>query len=286
MLGDDALLNRIAGDIFREYNTRNMINAKLPAGASGSGAHKLIVANANELDSTHYLDTVRSLVVTFDHERQECVDARPAQLHELERGGVDSTALAVALQMAVEPYITESYPNGQAMVFVTCCGNDSGGGESTVHLCISSSKFNANNFWNGHWRSAWAVNVTMVTVNIKGAIGVDAHYFEEGNVQMKSTHDCKARTLEVADVSNMSVVATAVVEAVKAEEIKFLEGLTKFYEYNNNTTFKELRRTLPVTRTKFQWDQASHNLALALKGDEMVDAANAKMAAMAVAREG
>lgn len=42
---------------------------------------------------------------------------------------------------------------------------------------------------------------------------------------------------------------------------------------------------LPVTRTKFQWDQMSHKLALALRGDELAHAANAKAAAMAAGRE-
>ena len=80
-------------------------------------------------------------------------------------------------------------------------------------------------------------------------------------------------------------MAAAVVKAVKAEETKFLNALTEFYEYNNSTTYKELRRMLPVTRTKFQWDQMSHKLALALRGDEMAEAANSKSAAMAAARE-
>ena len=129
------------------------------------------------------------------------------------------------------------------------------------------------------------------SVSVKGSIGVNAHYFEEGNVQMKSTHECEPRTLDVAPAPAPSpaaaaaAVAAAVVKAVKAEETKFLNALTEFYEYNNSTTYKELRRMLPVTRTKFQWDQMSHKLALALRGDEMAEAANSKSAAMAAARE-
>lgn len=42
---------------------------------------------------------------------------------------------------------------------------------------------------------------------------------------------------------------------------------------------------LPVTRTTFQWDQMTHKLALALKGDELAQAANLKAAAMAAGRE-
>ena len=37
LLGDDTLLNRVAADAFREYNTSNMITADLPPGAPSGG---------------------------------------------------------------------------------------------------------------------------------------------------------------------------------------------------------------------------------------------------------
>jgi len=63
----------------------------------------------------------------------------------------------------------------------------------------------------------------------------------------------------------------------------FLGGLMEFYEYNNSTTYKELRRMLPVTRTKFAWEQMSHKSALALQAPEVLAAAHAKAAAPAAA---
>ena len=40
LLRDDALFDRIAADVFREYNTTNMITAELPVGTPGAGSHK------------------------------------------------------------------------------------------------------------------------------------------------------------------------------------------------------------------------------------------------------
>ena len=186
-------------------------------------------------------------------------------------------------------------------------------------LCISSSKFNSKNFWNGRWRSTWKVSASApgsvrnntggeaegvatnnvagvsVSVSVTGSIAVNAHYYEEGNVQMNSSRACDPRVLRVekvgenehnseggagaGDAAVAAAVAAAVVKAVRDEEKTFLEGLTEFYEYNNTTTYKELRRMLPVTRTKFQWDQMSRKLALALRGEELAAAASAKSAA-------
>ena len=269
--------------------------------------------------------------VTFDHIKQECTGWRTASAAELGEvaaaaggeagggGGGEGAALAAALQAAVAPYMADSYPNGQAVVFAAGAaagGAGPGAGSAAaagaaapmVHLCISSSKFSPKNFWNGGWRSAWAVSVgggaggggvggggagpgmgAAAAARLSGSIAVSAHYFEEGNVQMSSSHECSDVLVQVrppgaagpADPTDLAPLAAAVVEAVKAEETQFLGGLMEFYEYNNSTTYKELRRMLPVTRTKFAWEQMSHKSALALQAPEMVAAAHAKAAAAA-----
>ncbi|XP_024029105.1 F-actin-capping protein subunit alpha [Morus notabilis] len=78
---------------------------------------------------------------------------------------------------------------------------------------------------------------------------VGAHYFEEGNVQLDAKHECKDSTIiQAAEESAISIASI-----IRHHETEYLSSLEASYSNLPDTTFKDLRRKLPVTRTLFPW---------------------------------
>ncbi|RWW75467.1 hypothetical protein BHE74_00016511 [Ensete ventricosum] len=89
----------------------------------------------------------------------------------------------------------------------------------------------------------------MQSVEIKGKIQVGAHYFEEGNVQLDAKFECKDSTIFQSPEDS----AVSITNIIRHHETEYLASLEASYVNLPDTTFKDLRRKLPVTRTLFPW---------------------------------
>ena len=290
LLGDDALLNRVAADVFRERNLRDAVSAPLP-NAFPDAPH-LVVCASSELDPTSYLEPATARVVTFDHVTRSCVATRDATPTEL--GDEPSASLAAALRAAAAPYIADAYPSGVFAAFPGPRGadpnvagsNPTGDGDATAPvsiatLVVSAEKLSPGNFWNARWRSTWTTTRRGDAMVVGGVVAVAAHYFEDGNTQMSSDFAFEPIHVALPPGADCHVAAREVVRAVSRAEDGYRARLETFYEENEATTLRALRRALPVTRTKFAWERASHELAARRRGEELVEAANARAAAKA-----
>ena len=72
------------------------------------------------------------------------------------------------------------------------------------------------------------------------------HYYEDGNVRMSTS-----KTVEVANASG----ADAVVREIAKAEKKFQEELNRAFVQLAEGSFKGLRRQLPVTRQRVEWEK-------------------------------
>lgn len=72
------------------------------------------------------------------------------------------------------------------------------------------------------------------------------HYYEDGNVRMSTS-----KTVEVANASG----ADAVVREIAKAENKFQEELNRAFVQLAEGSFKGLRRQLPVTRQRVEWEK-------------------------------
>jgi len=237
LLEDETLLNDSAPTTFRQYNTDQMLQVQSPG-----HNHKFLVAKDGEVSPGDYLDPRGNQVVSFDHIRQEVTGSRPIG-GELDR---DAEPFRRAFDEAATGYISEHYQNGTGTVYAK-----KEGGALVVTICISSAKFNPNNFWNGRWRSVWSCKFPSGggKVEIKGTMKVNVHYYEDGNVQL---HTVTPKQLQ-AEGRDAKGLATAVVTAISKCEADFHSKLELSYQTMGDTTFKALRRVLPITRTKIDW---------------------------------
>ncbi len=76
---------------------------------------------------------------------------------------------------------------------------------------------------------------------------VDVHYYEDGNVRLLTTKPV------IASISSGS--ASTIVREIAVAEKKYQEELNKGFNNLSEGAFKGLRRQLPITRQKIEWDK-------------------------------
>lgn len=110
---------------------------------------------------------------------------------------------------------------------------------------------------NGRWRSLYIFDTS--NSSLDGSVKVDVHYYEDGNVRLVTN---KAVTASIA-----SDTGSAVVKEISTAEKKYQEELNKGFNSLSEGAFKGLRRQLPVTRQKIEWDKvASYRLGQDIGG--------------------
>jgi len=77
---------------------------------------------------------------------------------------------------------------------------------------------------------------------------VDVHYYEDGNVRLLTDKPI------VSSLSS-SASASEIVKQIAVIERKYQEELNRGFQNLSENAFKSLRRQLPVTRQKMEWDK-------------------------------
>lgn len=237
LLEDDSLINDTAPATFREWNTDQMLQVNSP-----NGGHQVLISKYGEVNDAEYLDPRGKCVIQFDHIKQEVSGSRSIS-GELDN---DVEPVRAAVDDEASTYVSEHYVNGGVTVY-----GGKKGGKNVVTVCISSSKFNPNNFWNGRWRSVWTCTFSNGgQVTLEGTIRLNVHYYEDGNVQLSSNTN---KTGQCAG-GDAKTTAANIVKQIKRIEADFHAAFDQSYATMGDTTFKALRRMLPITRKRMDWD--------------------------------
>lgn len=229
LLQNDALLNKSALDTFRKYNTDQMIQV--------GDRNQHLITKYGEVNPSEYVDGRAGVVLVFDHIKQQVLSTRPIS------GELESSmeSLRKAFDDATDKYTQSHYQNGTSAVYAS---------SGTITICIASTRFNSNNFWNGRWRSVWSVNIKGGEAKLEGNIRVNVHYYEDGNVQLSANFKKNA---SVKTTSDPKAASEAVLKQIGKLEQDYHTALEHSYHTMGETTFKALRRVLPITRTKIDW---------------------------------
>lgn len=103
----------------------------------------------------------------------------------------------------------------------------------------------ANISRNGRWRSLYIFDPS--ASSLTGSIKIDVHYYEDGNVRLLTT--------KPISTSISSASATAIIREITVAEKKYQEEVNKGFNSLSEGAFKGLRRQLPITRQKIEWDK-------------------------------
>ncbi|XP_068659794.1 F-actin-capping protein subunit alpha [Aristolochia californica] len=245
VLMDEHVYKMAVSEAFPLYNKAHMISLEMP-----NRTGDVLITPFGELDDIEYLDPRTCQVATIDHVKQACKAVRPATDEELPSSYIEE--FRGALDAEVLKYVTETYPKGTCAVYCTHGKDIEGpGADFELVVVISAARHSPQNFCNGSWRSIWSVAFKdeLQEMEVTGKMQVGAHYFEEGNVQLDAKHECRDSTL----LQSPEDSAVAITNMIHHHESEYFASLESSYSNLPDTTFKDLRRKLPVTRTLFPW---------------------------------
>lgn len=99
-------------------------------------------------------------------------------------------------------------------------------------------------------------------VVLNGVVEIHAHTFESGNVQLKSKVEFPSSAIE----ESASLADDIVAQIQKWDEEHVVSPLKNVYNDMSADILKKMRRVMPVTRTKFNWNVEGHRFVKTMEG--------------------
>ena len=246
LLGNDDILTG-ASTAFSQYNKEQMTPVNI------QDFHlPVLITEYNDLGGGRFGDPRYRHSFNFDHIRKEASEVKPWE------PDTSKEALRSAVEAEVTEYCNQHYAKGASLTISKKAYEG-----QIIICCIEAHDYQPHNSCNGLWRSEWRLKVSEGQAEVIGDMKIQVHYFEEGNVQLVSSKDVK----ETITMGPEKEVARELVKVIERAEKMYQTGVTENYQTMTDTTFKTLRRALPVTRTKFDWNRVtSYTIGKELKG--------------------
>ncbi|VEU22791.1 DEKNAAC103865 [Brettanomyces naardenensis] len=193
-----------------------------------------------------YYDPALKLKFDYDFDNLKVID--------VEQGGVKCSEEVEQLNERIRDYALQHYPTFYKGIAV-----EDGDNENIVYVIIVDENLNDGNFYNGKWQSFYQLN--KLTGELSGEIIVKVHYYEDGNVILNTG----------SHVKESGVGINNIIDVIGKVEDEFEVKLVKKFSKLNDDEFKNLRRQLPINRSKVQWGKAIGNYTV---GKEAAEGAN------------
>ena len=104
------------------------------------------------------------------------------------------------------------------------------------------------NFWSGEWLSSWEFDIG--TKALKGNIKANTYYYEEGNIQFNLNTNFENNITGDSD----SDLSNNICKTIEKNENNVQIDLESVYDNFSSQYIKPLRRKLPITGTKLNWN--------------------------------
>lgn len=232
--------NSLIQDSIEQYAQENIISID-----------NIIISKYNkDENSSKYIDYVDNKLFNVDWQNQKIIDVESYHDNNNKRGSNYDELIQKLSQ-----YGDDYYPSNFAFTVIP-------ESEDQLRVIIIGQRANHDNFYTGQWKS----NYLITEQGIKGNIDLDIHYFEDGNVRLKfnesinsSNNNNNSSTLQSGNlINNASKIVNFINEQENATMVKIIEQFNNL----NQKSFKNLRRLLPVTRSKINWGSAIGNYRL------------------------
>ncbi|OAA65210.1 f-actin capping protein alpha [Niveomyces insectorum RCEF 264] len=253
-----ALVDELA-PAFRKYNEEQFTTVQLPGSGGGNSnaaddaTNGLAIVSADSAlgSGGRYYDPASARSFAFDHRALTASAVEDYAVTGPQAGLVQAALPALAA------YVQDHYARPAYGVYPADDG--------TVVVLIVSNKYSPQNFWNGRWRSRYVFDPAAQTLT--GTVRVDVHYYEDGNVRLLTEQPQTATVAGGSAAGAATSVAASLVKEIAALEKRYQEALNKKFTTLSEGAFKGLRRQLPVTRQKIEWDKvASYRLGQDIGG--------------------
>ncbi|XP_067855036.1 F-actin-capping protein subunit alpha-2-like [Heptranchias perlo] len=234
LLNDDELICENIERIAAKYNLEQFIPV-----AVREHKEKALITEHGDLGNGYFLDPMQKISFKFDHLGKKVSDIQPCALD----APVESWRSAI--ESALTTYVKKHYPDGNCSIYGKTFGK-----QKVITACIESHKYQRNEFWNGLWKSEWKLVLCPTHVEVIGTVKAQAHYFEEGSINLTSDVDVKQKL----SLRNECEGASVFVKIIENTDTEFQLGLMENYQ-KLDSLLKGLRRQLPFTHTTIDWNK-------------------------------
>ncbi|KAL7668335.1 hypothetical protein ACOME3_009040 [Neoechinorhynchus agilis] len=107
-----------------------------------------------------------------------------------------------------------------------------------------------NNCWSSCWRSHWAVKEEDGVIKIEGYIKIHVHYYEPGNIQLIAQKQVHISLNKQRISDNLQLI----VDSIGQHEDIYHKHIDGYNPIIFHSRLKRLRRILPITRMKIDWN--------------------------------
>ncbi|KAK5946333.1 F-actin-capping protein subunit alpha [Knufia obscura] len=233
---------------FQRYNESQLVCTKLPG-----GNQYVLVSEHNRLDndSSTYYDTTTSTSFSFDHTTQKASDSKSYTHDSPHNDLISSISKSLSTHFA-EHYPPQSSSSGSGSAYTVSSSSD-----NQIALLISATKSSPQNFISGRWRTTLLYEPS--AKSLSGTLSAQVHYYEDGNVALNTSRKISE--------TNISDNGTEIVKRVAQVEKQYQEEVNRALVGMNEGSFRGLRRQLPVTRQRIEWEKVrGYSLSDNLKG--------------------
>lgn len=142
------------------------------------------------------------------------------------------------------------------------------GNENQILVHTYAEKIDASNQHSGNWKATWTIDKAESSAGeISGHVIVHSYAYEEGNVQLKINKQFPPAVVVKASLNEgeePSLVGGMVQQIMKWETIT-LGILASMNDDVSSDHLRSIRRVLPITKTKMNWDAVAHRSVKTLK---------------------
>ena len=148
------------------------------------------------------------------------------------------------LQQDLGNYVDTYYKSKDVNSNYVIASNSEGG----ANVIIYAERIQLQQFHSGSWTARYSIEKDNDSLTISGKVVLHVHAFESGNLQLNSTTDFPSAKASMAGI----------VAQIQKWDEELMQNLDSIYENMSSDILKKLRRVMPVTRTRFDWNIAGH----------------------------
>lgn len=135
-----------------------------------------------------------------------------------------------------------------------CIVNVMNSTSNSYEVVLYAERIKLPQFHAGSWFAKYVIETNNDDnyVDIKGTIEIQTHVFENGNVLLKSKTELPIRRIHTS--SSSSIIEDVMSQVQHWDEEHVVSVMHSVYNNMSNDILKQMRRVMPVTRTKFDWN--------------------------------
>lgn len=118
-----------------------------------------------------------------------------------------------------------------------------------LFIVISAHNINLKSYWSGEWLSTFEYDIE--NHKLSGKLKGDTYYYEEGNVQFNMDTDFEEQTIKADDEET---TANEIIKYIDKHENDVQKQLESIYMSFSEDYIKQLRRAMPITKQKMNWN--------------------------------